>query len=123
MSNPMVSKKKAQTLSFALFLIGIGILFFLKSWWPGIALVIGLSFAIKQYLLGKHWDMIISLFVFVGIFVTVQFQIEWDFLLPTLFILGGLYIFLKEFFVKDPESEAETEEDIKHEIEEDSKHK
>lgn len=121
MSNPIVSKKKAQSLAFALFLIGIGVLFFVGTWWPGIALVIGLPLAIKHYLLGKHWDMVISLFVFIGIFVTVQFQIEWDFLLPVLFILGGLYIFLKEFFMKDPESEVESEEDIKHEIEEDKK--
>lgn len=121
MSSPMVSKKKAQTLSFALFIIGIGILFFIDKWWPGIALVIGLPLAAKHYLLGKHWDMVLCLFVFIGVFVTVQFQIQWNLLLPILFVMGGFYIFLKEFFTRDPESESEREEDLKHEIEEDQK--
>jgi len=119
MAKALVSRKKAEALSFALFLVGIGILFLLNSWWPGIALVVGIPLAVKQYLLGQRWDVFITLFILGGIFVTVQFKIPWDMLLPALFILGGFYIFIKEFFLRKPLDESEYEEDIKHEIEED----
>lgn len=121
MAHALVSQRKAQVLSFALFLIGIGILFFIESWWPGIVLVVGIPMALKQYLLGRKWDMAISLFVFIGIFVTVQFDIPWKLLLPILFVIGGFYLFLKEFFIKPPMSESEYEEDVQHEIDEDQK--
>ena len=58
-------------------------------------------------------------FAFVGIFVTVQFKIQWNILLPILFTLGGIYIFFKEFF--GPKEETEKEEDINKEIEEEEK--
>ena len=85
-------------------------------------LVVGLPLALRQFLLGRIYDMCISIIVFVGSFVTVQFEIPWNLLLPSLFTVGAIYVFLKEFFMINPESVAEEEEDINHEIEEDSKH-
>lgn len=121
MSRLIVSKKKAYSISFALFLIGIAILFFVDSWWPSIALVIGIPLALRQYLLGAYRDMIVSLIVFLGIFITVQFAVPWKFLLPGLFLFGGFYILVIELFMSKPETEREKEEEISHEIEEDHK--
>lgn len=119
MAKQILSKKQSHSICFALFLVGIAILFFTESWWPAIMLVIGIPLAVRQYLLGRRWDMAISLFVFIGVYITIQFDIPWKLLLPVLFILGGLYIFLKEF--TQGVSEKEKEEDINHEIEEDKK--
>lgn len=118
MANPKMSKRKAQLLSTAFFLIGLAILTYFKTWWPSIMLVIGLPLALRQYLLGKKYDMTISLIVFLGVFITVQFNITWNILLPVLFTIGGIYIFFREFFAKPPETEKEKEENINKEIEE-----
>ena len=121
MSKQILSKKQAHSISFALFIVGIGILFFIDSWWPAIMLVVGIPMAVRQYLLGRKWDMAISLFVFIGIFITVQFDFPWKMILPVLFILGGLYIFLREIIGLRVTTEEEKEEDLNHEIEEDKK--
>jgi hypothetical protein len=82
-------------------------------------LVIGLPLALRQYLLGRPYDTGISLFVFVGVFVTVQFNISWEILLPVLFALGGIYILFREYLESMEETLEEKEDDINHEIEED----
>ena len=121
MTHPITSQKKAKALSVALFLLGLAVLIFVDIWWPGIMLVIGLPLALRQYLLGRSYDMAISLLVFVGTFVTVQFDIAWRIFLPILFTLGALYILFREFFGIDEVTEEDKEEDLNHEIEEKKK--
>ncbi len=116
--HPLTSKKKAQSYSIALFLLALAVLVFTDEWWPGIMLAIGLPVALRQYLLGRTYDMMISLLVFVGTFVSVQFDISWRIFLPILFTLGALYILFREFFGPDETTEPEKEEDLNHEIEE-----
>ena len=115
----IASKKRAKAFSFALFLIGLAILSYLQAWWPGIMLVVGIPLSLRQYLLGRHYDMGVSLFVFIGVFITVQFDISWEILLPVLFALGGIYILFREFLESKEEPLSEEEEDINQEIEED----
>ena len=117
--NRIVSKKRAKAISVALFLIGLAVIAYLKAWWPGIMLAVGIPLAIRQYLLGRHYDMGVTLFVFVGVFVTVQFNISWEILLPVLFALGGIYILFREFLENKEEPLEEEEEDLNKEIEED----
>lgn len=118
MPHPFVSRKKAQTISTVLFLLGLVVLIFTENWWPGIMLAIGLPVALRQYLLGRHYDMIMTLVVFLGTFVTVQFDVSWQVFLPILFALGAFYILLREFLGTEEETKAEEEEDLNHEIEE-----
>jgi hypothetical protein len=121
MHHPLASKKKAQAISTALFLIGLAILILTDAWWPGIMLAVGLPLALRQYLLGRSYDMGITLLVFVGTFVTVQYDISWRVFLPILFTLGAIYILFREFTGSDGEDEEEKEEDLNHEIEEKKK--
>lgn len=113
------SKRRTKALTMALFLVGLAILSYLQTWWPGIMLVVGIPLALRQYLLGRHYDMGISLFVFVGVFVTVQFNISWEILLPVLFAIGGIYVLFREYLESREETLEEKEEDINKEIEED----
>lgn len=117
MAHPLVSRRKAMIISFSLFLIGLATLTYFKSWWPGIMLAIGLPLAVRQHLLGRQYDMWVSLFVFIGVFVTVQFDISWEVLLPTLFTLGGIYIVFREFIENSEIHEEEEEEDINLDLE------
>jgi len=123
MAQPITSKKKAHALSTALFLIGLAILIITEMWWPGLMLAVGLPLALRQYLLGRTYDMGVSLLVFVGTFITVQYNISWRIFLPVLFTIGGIYILCREFLAPDEEEEDEVDkdEDIQHEIEEKKK--
>jgi predicted membrane protein len=118
MNRALVSKKRAKALSLALFLVGLAFISFMGTWWPAIMLAIGIPLALRQYLLGRHYDMGISLFVFIGVFVTVQFNISWQILLPILFTLGGIYVFFREYIESTETSTADEEEDLNEEIEE-----
>jgi predicted membrane protein len=114
----LTSRKRAQAYSSALFLIGLAILILTDAWWPGIMLVLGLTIGLRQYLLGRFYDVMITLLVFIGAFVTVQFDISWRIFLPILFTLGAIYIITREYIESRAESEEEMEEDTNREIEE-----
>ena|SRR3990167_2821890 len=119
MAHPKVSQKRADAISASLFLIGLAIVFLTNSFWPGMMLVIGIPLALKQFLLGRVYDSLLSLVVFVGIFCVSGFSIPWDVLLPVIFIVAALYIILREFCNPYPTTEAEDEESLNHEITED----
>ena len=119
--HPITSRKKAGALSTALFLIGLATLIFTDAWWPGIMLIVGLPLALRQFLMGRTYDMMVSLLVFVGTFITVQFDISWKIFLPVLFTLGAIYILFREFLGPDETTEEEKEEELNHEIEEKKK--
>ena len=118
MSDHLASKRRAKNLSMAAFLVGLSIVSFLGTWWPGIMLAVGLPLALRQYLLGRPYDVGLTLFIFVGVFVTVQFEVHWDILLPVLFASAGVYVLSREF-LESKEPLADEEEDINLEIEED----
>ena len=122
MARQKVSRKRALISSFIFFLIGVFILTFLHQyWWPGVALLVGIPLALYQFLMGRKYDMAISLFLYIGIFVTIQFQIPWKMLLPILFVFGGVYIFLREIFKTSKEDEIDREKELNKEIEEEKK--
>lgn len=121
MHHPLTSKKKAHSISTAFFLLGLAFLIWTDDWWPGIMLAIGLPLALRQYLLGRTYDMGVTILVFVGTFVTVQFDISWRVFLPILFTIGAIYILFREFTHSDGEDEEEKEEDLNHELEEKKK--
>jgi len=122
MARQKVSRKRALISSFILFLIGVFILTFLHQyWWPSVALLVGIPLALYQFLMGRKYDMAMSLFLYIGIFVTIQFQIPWKMLLPILFVFGGVYIFLREIFKTSKEDEIDREKELNKEIEEEKK--
>lgn len=123
MAHPLVSRKRAQAYSLALFFIGLAILALTEAWWPGIMLVIGLPLGLRQYLLGRFHDVFVTLLVFAGTFISAQFDISWRIFLPILFTLGAIYIIAREYVESRCETEEEKEEDTNLEIEEHKKKK
>lgn len=119
MAHPKTSYKRAKAISGSLFLVGLAILSFNNLWWPGILLVIGLPMALRQFLLGRVYDMSLSLVIFVGAFVASGYHISWDILLTVLFVLGAIYILVREFTNPSASTEPEEEEALNIEIEED----
>jgi len=100
----MISRKRAKAITTALFLVGLAILSYTQEWWPGIMLAIGIPLALRHLLLGKYYDMCVSLFVFVGVFLTIEFQISWEILLPVIFTVGAIYILCRDWVESDDEA-------------------
>ena len=73
-------------------------------------LVVSIPLALMQYLEGRRYDMWITLFVFCGAFITVQFDIQWEVFLPVLFSIGGIYIFFREWIEGKTAKEEEEAE-------------
>lgn len=116
--HPHASKRRAKAFTIVIFLIGLVIVAFMDAWWPGMMLVVGIPLAIRQLLLGRHFDMCMTLFVFVGGFISVQYDIAWKTLLPIVFALGGIYLLFREYLESKMQTLAEEEEDMNQEIEE-----
>jgi predicted membrane protein len=102
----IITKRKAEAISNGVFLIALGCLFYFNAWWPGILLAIWAFLATRQSLMGRHFDLIVTTFILVGLFVIATFNLSWSILGPLLFVLGGAYIIFREYFiVKDDETE------------------
>lgn len=96
---PRLPKKKAYTVSNGVFLVILGFLFYTGQWWPGILFALGLTFAVRQYLTGRRFDLFLTV-IMVGILSVITFTGN---LLSTIFplflIAGGLFLIAKEFFL------------------------
>lgn len=108
MGQPLMSKNKSDAISNGLFLISLGGLFYFNFWWPGILLSIWVLLAVRQFLTGRKFDLILTSIVLLGLFLVAYFNINFAHLMPALFILGGLYVILREYFyTEDKEDPSE----------------
>lgn len=60
-------------------------------------IVFGLCVAVRQLLVGRHYDAWGSILFFGAITIFSLITIRWDIVLPVLFILSGFYIFFRDF--------------------------
>jgi len=116
MSQMILSKKKSEAISNGVFLVCLGVLFWSNGWWPGILLAIWASLAVRQYFTGRNWDLAITTFILIGLFIVSYFNINLSVLLPVLFVVGGIYIIFREYFF----AEDNIKEDPSQEIKDDS---
>ena len=70
--------------------------------------------SLRQYLLGRHYDMGVTLFVFVGFYYR-SFQYLMGNYFADTFGLGGIYILFREYLESKEESLEEEEEDMNQE--------
>ena len=120
---PRVSYARATYWSFMLFLITIGCVAISDAWWPGVVLIVGVPLAARQFLVARYRDSIITMIVFVGSFITIVYDIDWELFLPALFVLGAFYLFFNELTLYSTETEKEVEEDFLSDQESDYKAK
>ena len=118
----LVSKRRASSLGTALFLLGLAIVSFTDTWWPGILLAVGIPLAFRQFLVGKLYAAFLTLFIFCGVFVVYSYGliVNSDYILPIIFVTGAVFIVIREYYDRDDSDEIDIEEDINHEIEEDA---
>lgn len=121
MAHPKVSYRRAKALSSSFFLVCLALLLFTDQWWPGILLAVGLPLALRHFLLGRKYDMYLTLTIFVGGYLVSGYDIKWEILAPTILVIAAIYMLVREFFDPEISTEAEDEESLSREIEESSK--
>jgi predicted membrane protein len=105
----LMTRRKANALSNGAFLICLGILAFLNIWWPWILVAVWVNIGMRQYLTGRKYDFFISSFLILGFAFLTFFPIR-GFVLPVIFLLGGLYLIFREyFFTEDTDGEETTD--------------
>lgn len=112
-----MSKRKADAISNGVFLIGIGILLFTNTWWPGILLVIWAVLATRQYLTGRTYDLILSTVLLIGLFLITILKVTWSVIVPVLLVLGGIHIIFREYCVAEGAEDENPIEETEKEIE------
>ena len=118
MHRQLLSIKKARAFSLAAFLLGLGVISFGNSFWPEVMVVIGVALAIRQALLRKFYEALLSLFIFIGIFFTQKFDSAPKVILAVLFFTGALFLLIREYIETKELPEDQKEEHLNHLIEE-----
>jgi hypothetical protein len=103
-----VDKEKqriAGGISFAIFLISLGVLLATGWWWPGIMVAIGLSSGAALIFRGKTWRGITSLAFFCGFAVIVELVRETDIdgvVIAAMILVGiGVIVLVKALFFRE----------------------
>lgn len=96
-----MKRSKIDAIGNGVFLILLGVLFYFNWWWPGILVAIWASLAVRQMLSGRMQDLLLSSFLLGTLFFVAFFNLSWNLMAPLLFVMGGLYIIMKEFYYDD----------------------
>jgi hypothetical protein len=92
------SKNKADAISNALFFILLGMMIYSASFWPFILIAFWVWLGSRQFLTGRVYDLAISTLLFIGLFFVDYFELKWSILMPVIFVVGGLYLILREYY-------------------------
>ena len=82
-----MSKKNADSIGGGVFLIGLGVLFLLDWFWPGILLLIGIVALVNQSIKGEFLNGLVALLIFGGLTAVFTFSFDWAIILP-IFMIG-----------------------------------
>lgn len=113
MNKPLLSKNKADAISNGAFLVVLGMLIYANAWWPWILIALWVWVAIRQFLTGRNYDLIVSSVILLGLFIVSLFDIKWSILMPVLFVIGGIYIIFREYFFGKDANGEEIADEIK----------
>lgn len=101
MAKPHTSNGVATLIGFLVFAILWGILAYYDLWWPGFILAFGLGLAVRNTMIGRLFETILDLAIFLPLFIFDRFNIGTEVLvsLPVIFLICAVYIILREVYV------------------------
>ena len=85
-----MSKEKSDSISGGIFLVGLGALFLLDWFWPGILLLIGVVGLVHESMQGKVWSGLAALLILGGLTVVFTFNWNWSMVFPIVLISLGV---------------------------------
>jgi len=83
-------KENAGTISGGVFMIGLGVLFLIDWFWPGILLLLGLVGLVHEWIKGERSKGLSAFLVLGGLAVLFSFNFAWNVVLPVALICLGL---------------------------------
>lgn len=101
MGKSITSHRKAVSISAGVFLICLAVLSLTGYWWPGILLAIGIFAALKEFLRGRYYDLLLSILIFGGLFAVFTLNAGWAVIVPVLFTIGGIWILFRELTTRE----------------------
>ena len=118
MSSPIMTKKRADILSFSFGIFGILLLTYQHTLWPNILLVLTGTLVLRQFLRGRTYDMLLTLLVIGGLYTTLAWVVNWNSLISVILTVASIYILFREFFIFKVRLGADEIDEINQEIEE-----
>lgn len=92
-----MKRSKADAIGNGVFLIFLGVLFYMNWWWPGILVAIWAALATRQLFTGRMQDFLLTSILLLSLFLVAFFNLSWNLLMPILFVLAGGYLVFREF--------------------------
>jgi hypothetical protein len=90
-----MSKQNADTLGAGMFLVGLGVLFLLDWFWPGILALLGIVALVTQWARGNHLNGLSSLVLLGGLTILFAVGFAWEYVFPIGLIVLGLIALVK----------------------------
>lgn len=115
----ILSHRKARAYSFTLFFLGLAILTYFNFVWPWILLLIGVVLGLKSFSLGKIYEGLMNLFIFLSLTIGYLYKLSWGVAIPVILVIASIFEIYKAYKDEIELSIDETIEDKKHEFEED----
>ena len=115
----ILSHRKARAYSFTLFFSGLAILTYFNLVWPWVLLLIGIVLGLKSFFLGKVYEGLMNLFIFLGLTIGYLYKLSWGIAIPIILVIASIFEIYKSYKDEVDLTIDETIEDKKHEIEED----
>lgn len=115
MTKTLLSRRRADKVALAIFLLGLALLSYRETWWPELILVFGAAFFAKKILTSRYYEALLAVVIFGGGYATIAYSLGW---MPVLFVVAAIVV-LFQAFINTPEDEIEEEDELEKEIEED----
>lgn len=90
-----MSKQKADTMGAGMFLVGLGVLFLLDWFWPGILALLGIVALVTQWVRGNPLSGLSSLVLLGGLTILFADGLAWEHVFPIGLIVLGLIALVK----------------------------
>ncbi len=90
-----MSKQNADTIGGGVFLVGLGVLFLLDWFWPGILALLGIVALVTQWMRGNFLSGLSSLVFLGGLTILSAVGFAWEYVVPIGLIVLGLIALVK----------------------------
>ena len=93
-----LTEEQADRVATGVFLVGLGVLYYLNAWWPGILLVVLAAMLSRYYFLGRIGEIVFASIAIVALFSISYFDIAGQYIIPLILILLGGALIYKEIY-------------------------
>jgi hypothetical protein len=100
MSNDSKAIKFYNVIAALIFLVGVGTFSYMGviNWLPPLCIIVGISLAVRQMLMGLHFDAFVAVIIFGACFFSSFLTLFSRIFLPTFLIIGAVYFIGRQFF-------------------------